>query len=184
MAGEVAACPGGAAGVRLEPGPLGVRLALAGVPVDALPDETCLRAGGALLSLEAAAGEASGGLVEVGSDSPPRPARVVEAGVVRTGDRVVVESVRVPLTEVLDLHPFSPAEVPEVVREYLHQARRAGFVEVRLVHGRGRGVQRQRVRQLLATLPGVAGFADAPPGRGGWGATLVWLARGADPETG
>jgi dsDNA-specific endonuclease/ATPase MutS2 len=67
-----------------------------------------------------------------------------------------------------------------VVSEYLDEARRAGVGEVRIVHGRGRGVQRAIIRRLLAEAPGVAGFADAPPTRGGWGATVVRLRRGED----
>lgn len=82
---------------------------------------------------------------------------------------------RVLLEDSLDLHAFRPAEVLDLVSEYLEQARAAGFGEVRLIHGRGRGVQREAVRRLLAASPIVASFRDAPPDRGGWGATLVWL---------
>jgi DNA-nicking Smr family endonuclease len=67
-----------------------------------------------------------------------------------------------------------------VVTEYLGEARRAGLGEVRIVHGRGAGVQRAIVRRLLADAPGVAGFTDAPPTRGGWGATVVRLRRTED----
>ena len=67
-----------------------------------------------------------------------------------------------------------------MVSEYLDEARRAGVGEVRIVHGRGRGVQRAIIRRLLAEAPGVAGFADAPPTRGGWGATVVRLRRAED----
>jgi dsDNA-specific endonuclease/ATPase MutS2 len=61
------------------------------------------------------------------------------------------------------------------VAAYLLEARQAGLGEVRIVHGRGRGVQRAAIRHALAGAPGVAGFADAPPARGGWGATIVRL---------
>jgi len=64
-----------------------------------------------------------------------------------------------------------------VVASYLEAALEAGFQEVRLVHGRGIGVQRESVRALLARHPGVLSFADAPPERGGWGATVVRLKR-------
>jgi len=57
----------------------------------------------------------------------------------------------------------------------LEAALEAGYREVRLIHGRGKGVQRARVQKLLARDPRVERFADAPPGRGGWGATVVWL---------
>lgn len=62
-----------------------------------------------------------------------------------------------------------------MVQAYLEAAGEAGFREVRLIHGRGKGVQRARIRQVLAECEQVESFEDAPPGRGGWGATLVWL---------
>jgi dsDNA-specific endonuclease/ATPase MutS2 len=80
-----------------------------------------------------------------------------------------------PIEDHLDLHAFRPRDVPEVVRDYLEQALAAGFREVRLIHGRGIGVQRERVRAVLASHPGVESFADAPAARGHWGATLVRL---------
>jgi dsDNA-specific endonuclease/ATPase MutS2 len=62
-----------------------------------------------------------------------------------------------------------------VVEEYLTQCCAAGFTHVRLIHGKGKGVQRDSIRALLAQLPFVQTFADAPPEAGGWGATLVTL---------
>jgi len=84
------------------------------------------------------------------------------------------EPVRIPIEDALDLHAFAPKDVASV--DYLREAQRAGFREVRLIHGRGTGTQRATVRALLARHPLVAGFADAPPERGGWGATVVTLA--------
>jgi DNA-nicking Smr family endonuclease len=81
----------------------------------------------------------------------------------------------VPITDELDLHTFTPQDVPSVVTEYLAACRVRGLTLVRIVHGRGKGVQRAVVRRLLATLPGIEGFEDAPPSSGGWGATLVRL---------
>jgi DNA-nicking Smr family endonuclease len=81
----------------------------------------------------------------------------------------------VPIEEVLDLHGFQPRDIPSVTEEYILAAVEKGFREVRLIHGRGIGVQRQRVREVLATLPCVERFTDAPATRGGWGATSVWL---------
>lgn len=81
----------------------------------------------------------------------------------------------VPIEDALDLHPFAPRDVPEVVRDYLDAAAARGFREVRLIHGKGIGVQRERVREVLAHHPAVAGFADAPAQRGHWGATVVQL---------
>ena len=110
----------------------------------------------------------------------PVPAEVLEPGSVEPGDGVALEAVALPLTDVLDLHSFRPEDTSRVVTEYLDEARRAGVGEVRIVHGRGRGVQRAIIRRLLAEAPGVAGFADAPPTRGGWGATVVRLRRAED----
>lgn len=85
--------------------------------------------------------------------------------------------VELPPQDWLDLHPFRPRDVRSVVESYLEQALEAGFREVRVVHGRGIGVQREIVRSLLDTHPDVESFGDAPPGRGGWGATVVRLRR-------
>jgi DNA-nicking Smr family endonuclease len=85
------------------------------------------------------------------------------------------DPVVVPIEDTLDLHPFAPADVRSVVESYLEAALEAGFREVRLIHGRGIGVQRESVRALLARHPLVAEFRDAPPEAGGWGATLVRL---------
>jgi dsDNA-specific endonuclease/ATPase MutS2 len=67
--------------------------------------------------------------------------------------------------------------VPGVIDDYLEAAHARGFTEVRLIHGRGRGVQRAIVQSLLARHPRVAAYRDAPPERGGWGATIVALKR-------
>ena len=80
-----------------------------------------------------------------------------------------------PIGGELDLHAFAPRDVVSVVEEYLAACRARGILSVRVVHGRGKGVQRAEVRRLLAQLPGVASFADAPPQSGGWGATIVRL---------
>lgn len=85
--------------------------------------------------------------------------------------------VELPLEDVLDLHGFAPRDVAEIVAEYLDRAHAAGFDGVRLIHGRGVGVQRERVRALLARDPRVASFGDAPGGAGGWGATIVRFRR-------
>ena len=85
------------------------------------------------------------------------------------------EAFVLPVEPVLDLHAFHPGEIPDVVASYLEEAHRHGFREVRLVHGKGIGVQRARVQSLLARHPLVEGFADAPAERGHWGATIVRL---------
>jgi DNA-nicking Smr family endonuclease len=83
--------------------------------------------------------------------------------------------VPIPIEDSLDLHSFRPADVRSVVEEYLHAAHARGFRDVRLIHGRGIGVQRASVQALLATHPLVLRYADAPEDRGGRGATLVTL---------
>ncbi len=85
------------------------------------------------------------------------------------------EPIVVEITEAMDLHHFHPSELLDVVDAYLDAARERGFVEVRLIHGRGKGVQRARVQHFLREDERVERFEEAPPGRGGWGATLVWL---------
>jgi hypothetical protein len=85
------------------------------------------------------------------------------------------EPVTIPVEDSIDLHPFPPRDVPDVVDAYLEVAVEKGFAEVRLIHGRGIGVQRDRVQKLLARHPLVSGFHDAPTDRGGWGATVAYL---------
>ncbi len=85
------------------------------------------------------------------------------------------DPVVIPIEDSIDLHLFRASEIGDVVEGYLEAAARRGFREVRIVHGRGRGVQRDRVQRLLAQSPHVERFADAPADRGGWGATLAWL---------
>ena len=84
-------------------------------------------------------------------------------------------AVVVPITDAIDLHDFHPREVLEVVDAYLEAAQEKGYREVRLIHGRGKGVQRAQIHALLSGHPRVASFAEAPADRGGWGATLVVL---------
>ncbi len=175
---------------RLERGRLAVSIVVEGLPVGDLPVGARLRIGETAI-VELLASDAAdeprasredgttGGLVEA-SASATVPADVLEPGSVEPGDGVALEAVALPLTDVLDLHSFRPEETSRVVSEYLDEARRAGVGEVRIVHGRGRGVQRAIIRRLLAEAPGVAGFADAPPTRGGWGATVVRLRRAED----
>ena len=82
---------------------------------------------------------------------------------------------RVPIGDAFDLHSFQPRDVTSVVADYLEEAKAAGFREVRVIHGKGIGAQRAAVRRLLAARDDVADFFDAPPERGGSGATVVVL---------
>jgi DNA-nicking Smr family endonuclease len=83
------------------------------------------------------------------------------------------DPIELPIEDVLDLHAFAPRDVPAAVEAYLEAAFERGFNAVRIIHGRGIGYQRERVRTILERSALVAGFGDAPPHAGGWGATLV-----------
>ena len=85
------------------------------------------------------------------------------------------EPVRIPITDVFDLHSVPPRDVKGVVEAYLEEVHKMGFRAVRIIHGRGIGVQREMVRAILAGTPFVADFSDAPGEAGGWGATVVTL---------
>lgn len=76
---------------------------------------------------------------------------------------------------VLDLHTFLPKELPELLDDYLSECINEGVLDVRIIHGKGKGILRDRVRSLLKRHPLVAGFSEAPLDAGGWGATLVEL---------
>jgi dsDNA-specific endonuclease/ATPase MutS2 len=83
--------------------------------------------------------------------------------------------VRIPVTDVFDLHSVPPRDVKAVVEEYLVEAHRLGFKALRIIHGRGIGVQREMVRAILARTPFVADYRDAPLEAGGRGATVITL---------
>jgi dsDNA-specific endonuclease/ATPase MutS2 len=90
-----------------------------------------------------------------------------------TGDDEIPDDVVLPIEDALDLHAFAPRDVKDVVASYIEAALESGLREVRIIHGRGIGFQREAVREILARHPRVASFSDAPPDRGGWGATVV-----------
>jgi dsDNA-specific endonuclease/ATPase MutS2 len=85
------------------------------------------------------------------------------------------EPFRLQITDVFDLHTVSPKDLKPVVEEYLSEAYRLGYRALRIIHGRGIGVQRQAVREVLSRTPFVASYGDAPAEAGGWGATIVTL---------
>ena len=76
---------------------------------------------------------------------------------------------------VLDLHTFHPRDVPDLLEDYFGECIKAGIFSVRIIHGKGKGIQKKRVRKLLNENPMVESFGDAPPEAGGWGATVVDL---------
>ena len=85
------------------------------------------------------------------------------------------DPVVLPIEDSIDLHPFAPKDIPSVVEEYIAQCLAAGIFEIRIIHGRGAGVQRRIVQSILAEHTRVASFKDAPAEAGGWGATVVVL---------
>jgi dsDNA-specific endonuclease/ATPase MutS2 len=85
------------------------------------------------------------------------------------------EPIRIPITDVFDLHSVPPKDARAVVDEYLEEAHHLGLKALRIIHGRGIGVQREMVRQVLSSKDYVADFRDAPGEAGGWGATIVTL---------
>ena len=91
------------------------------------------------------------------------------------GESPFVGAVEIELQDSIDLHYFHPEEISSVVEEYLAQCRQAHLLEVRLIHGKGAGVQRNIIRALLRKHPAVLSFRDAPAEAGGWGATIVVL---------
>jgi len=83
--------------------------------------------------------------------------------------------VHVPIEDWIDLHTFSPKEISSLLEDYLEECQKKGFKEVRIIHGKGRGVQRNIAHAFLKKSPLVESFRIAPPEGGGWGATLVYL---------
>jgi dsDNA-specific endonuclease/ATPase MutS2 len=86
------------------------------------------------------------------------------------------EPIRIPISDVFDLHSVPPRDVQGVVEAYLEEARQLGFRCIRIIHGRGIGVQREMVRAILARTSFVVSYGDAPAEAGGWGATIATLA--------
>ena len=85
---------------------------------------------------------------------------------------------RIPIEAQLDLHPFAPRDIASVVEEYIYAAHEAGLAEVRLIHGRGKGLQRGIVQQALERHPLVVEFWDAAESH--LGATVARLKAGSD----
>ena len=85
------------------------------------------------------------------------------------------EPFQIPIHDVFDLHTVPPRDVEGVVEEYLLEANKLNLKALRIIHGRGIGVQRETVRRVLARTPFVITYSDAPLEAGGWGATVVAL---------
>jgi len=90
-------------------------------------------------------------------------------------DLLEAEPVNLPVDGVLDLHTFAPRDVSSVVEEYLNTCRSERVLAVRIIHGKGKGVQKKIVRSVLEGLDFIEEFGDAPETAGGWGATIATL---------
>ena len=92
-----------------------------------------------------------------------------------TNENPFTEPVEIEITDSLDLHSFSPKDIRNVVDAYLAEAHKKGFATVRIIHGKGVGVQREIVRKVLSETDFVRSFKNAPEFSGSWGATIVSL---------
>ena len=92
------------------------------------------------------------------------------------------EAVRIEIDGVLDLHHFSPKEIKTLVPDYLEECLKNDILEVRIVHGKGRGILKRTVEALLSRLPSVVSFQTADPERANWGATIVRLKKSTDKK--
>ncbi len=86
-----------------------------------------------------------------------------------------MEPIRIPIEDVLDLHTFRPQDIADLLKDYFSECLKAGIWSVRVIHGKGKGIQKRRLHKILKKHPLVQSFSDAPPEAGGWGATLVEL---------
>src|SRR5687767_10923269 len=108
-------------------------------------------------------------------DFPAKPDKAIEEDSHIDPYNPFPELVEIAITDVIDLHTIPPRDVARVVEEYLRQTHEAGFPVVRIIHGKGIGVQRTIVRSILQQTPFVVDWTDAPPEAGGLGATIVRL---------
>jgi DNA-nicking Smr family endonuclease len=86
-----------------------------------------------------------------------------------------MEPIQIPIQDVLDLHTFRPQDIADLLKDYFEECIKVGIFSVRVIHGKGKGIQKRQVRRILQKDPAVKSFKDAPPEAGGWGATLVEL---------
>jgi len=91
------------------------------------------------------------------------------------GDDLLSKPIVIPIEDVLDLHTFNPKDVPDLLEEYIRACKESGIQSVKIIHGKGSGVLKDRVQAILKRNRLVASFHDAPPEAGGWGATIVEL---------
>lgn len=98
------------------------------------------------------------------------------------GEDPFPEPVEIPITDSFDLHSFSPKDIRSVVEAYLEEVHKKGFRIVRIIHGKGVGVQREIVRQVLSETYFVKSFKNAPEFSGSWGATIAELEGPSGPR--
>jgi len=91
------------------------------------------------------------------------------------GETQANEPFEIEITDTIDLHAFHPRDVRAVVTEYLNEARKKGIRVVRIIHGKGIGVQRETVRKVLAETDFVKSYKSASEFLGSWGATIATL---------
>ncbi len=89
-----------------------------------------------------------------------------------------MEPVKIPIEDVIDLHTFRPKDVPDLLEDYFSACIDKGIFSVRVIHGKGKGILKKRVQEILSKNPMVESFRDASPGAGGWGASIVELKKG------
>jgi len=92
--------------------------------------------------------------------------------------------VKVPIEDSIDLHTFSPREIPSLLDDYLRECLNHDIFRVRIIHGKGRGVQREIVNSFLNKSPLVHSFSQATPEAGGWGSTIAILKKEPLPPLG
>lgn len=97
------------------------------------------------------------------------------------GSHRSVSAVRMHIADTLDLHTFSPAELEPLLEDYMEECLKLGITEIRIIHGKGKGIQRRRVQSVLSRSPLVQSYHDADPGGGGWGATIAVLGKANIP---
>ena len=93
-----------------------------------------------------------------------------------------MKAVKLTIEDVLDLHTFRPNDIPDLLEDYFTECLKVGIYSVRIIHGKGKGIQKKRVQGLLEKNSLVTAFKEAPPEAGGWGATLVELSRNLDTK--
>ncbi len=91
------------------------------------------------------------------------------------GNNYFENPVKLPIVDWIDLHTFSPQDIPDVLECYLEECYEAGLKEVRIIHGKGIGVQRKIVHKILSNNMLIDNFSQALPEAGGWGATIAIL---------